>query len=159
MKRRALLLAVTATGCGFKPLAEAARAQGKLAPIAGASLVPEPGLLAEVVAGAAHALAREGVLGGATDPRLRVELLRLDERSEGVLAEGTSFRARGTTVALTGRAVVETRAGGDTGDVTVAAPAGLGATSRSETLAALARRLGEALAARTIGAAAPTEPL
>lgn len=155
--RRAVLVALAATGCGFRPLADAARAPGKLNVVAGASLVPEPGLVVEVVAGAAAALAREGVLGGAGDVAFRIELVRLDERSEGVLRDGDSFRARGTTIALTGRGVVASTPERDTGDVTVADPAGLSRGARDDVLRALARRLGEALAQRALGGAAPSE--
>ena len=165
--RRAALGALALTlvaSCGYRPIREASGASGGVSVVAGGTAVAEPLALTEAVVGAKMALARDGALRDGF-PRLVIEIVRLDERSSGILANGGDPRARGTVLALTGRAFVVDAPGAapgfDTGDVTVAEPVAAGpdarsdALSRDEAVRALARRLGETLAMRMIGYPTP----
>ena len=117
-----------------------------------------------------QALAREGaLLAGDGYPRLEIEVLRIDETSEGVAA--TPFitpQARGTRLGVLARGYVEAREGAppgaDTGDMRASAlvtsPLGdpkAELFGREDTLRAVARRLGQKLAARALGHPAPSE--
>jgi len=124
----------------------------------------------EVERGARETLAREGaLLAGDGYPRLDIEVLRIDETSEGVAA--TPFltpQARGTRLGVLARAYVEAREGAaaeaDTGDMRasdlVTSPLGdpkAELFGREDTLRAVARRLGQKLAGRALGHPVPSE--
>ncbi|CAN5229787.1 hypothetical protein BH09MYX1_BH09MYX1_12190 [soil metagenome] len=123
----------------------------------------------EVENGAREYLAREGALAsGEGYPRLEIDVLRIDETSEGIAATpaGTP-QARATRLGVLGRATLVPRAGEavsvDTGDVraadlvTVPSDPGAELVGRADSLRAIARKLGQKLAARALGHASPTE--
>ncbi len=123
----------------------------------------------EVENGAREYLSREGALAaGEGFPMLEIDVLRVDESSEGIAATpaGTP-RARSTRLGILGRAIVVPRDGAaavvDTGDVrasdlaTVPADPATELTGRADALRAIARRLGQRLAARALGHPEPTE--
>ena len=161
----AALVVHALAGCGYRPLREALPARGGVAVVAGTTAVSDPLALPEAVLGAKMLLAREGALRDAGWPRFVVEVVRLDERSAGVLVTGGVPRARGSTLSLTGRAFVlhspTAEPAFDTGDLTVADDVGADldprrdALGRDEAVRALARRLGQTLAARLFGYPTP----
>jgi hypothetical protein len=124
----------------------------------------------EVVAGVRDTLAKEGALSpGVNYPRVEVEVIRADETSEGIAAQGTPSghvpRARGTEVGVVARAWIARNAASaheaDTGDVRafdlVSSPNQEGplapseALSHDDALRATARRVGQRLALRVLG--------
>jgi hypothetical protein len=137
------------------------------------SKVPDAVASDEVLAGLREELARTGSLAsGEGYPRCEVEILRMDEASEGIAAApGGDGRlvpqSRATRVGLLARAWVLRAPGGererDTGDVrafeTVAiAPDARAATFRhSDALRAAGRHVGKRLASRIMGLPAPND--
>lgn len=155
--------------CGYHPLYGGAPPRGLHVHLARAA-VANAVVAAEVERGAREVLAREGaLLSGEGYPRLEIEVLRIDETSEGVAA--TPFitpQARGTRLGVLGRAYVEAREGeaaeADTGDMRasdlVTSPLGdpkAELFGREDTLRAVGRRLGQKLAARALGHPAASE--
>jgi hypothetical protein len=141
------------------------------------SLVTDAVACADVVSGVREALAKEGALaGGDGYPRIEVEVLRADESSEGIAAPGDGgllasvsqgARARATEVGLVARAYLVRTPGGseerDTGDTRamdlVASDVTQGSPDpradllhHEDALRLVARRLGERLALRILGA-------
>lgn len=161
------LLLLFAGGCGYRPLRSLPATAGELNVVAGPSQVPDVTLVGDAVYGAQAALAREARLGRGGYPRLVVEVVRVDERSSGVLGFEGQPLARGASLGLLGRAWVLDAPGAsarfDTGDVRVAADIAaetdprLDALRRDDALRALARRLGEALAGRVLGLPTPLD--
>lgn len=162
--------------CGYRPAYGETRPEQRLTVVAATPKVPRPVALQAALSGARARLSRAGVLGAGTGyPRLVVELVRVDEKSSGVQlgvdAQGRDLPlARGSLVAVTGRAWVELEAGGeavrDTGDVRRVDRRGADEDPRAEAqlhkdaIRAAARRLGDALAGRVLGEAEPAmEPL
>ena len=132
--RAASALLLLTAACGYRPLYGGTAAGGagrdgaRLHVVLVRSVVPDAIASDEVVSGAREELAREGALAaGDGYPRLEIEVLRLDESSDGIAAERPSAggplapRARGTEVGVVARAWVVTAAGAepqrDTGDV------------------------------------------
>lgn len=167
----ALVLALSAPACGYHAVhgarAEAERCEVVLA----RSHVPDVVVADEVLAGAREELSRHGALGGSA--RCRIEVLRIDEASEGIGAvrgpadEGASLvpAARATRVGVVARADWEAggSVGRDTADVrafetvAVAGDARAATFRHADALRAAARRLGRRLALRLLGLPAPTE--
>lgn len=146
-------------GCGYHAVygheSEKLHVHLERAPVADAAAADE------VVSGAREALAREGALaGGEGYPRLCIEVLRIDETSEAIVADNGSPRASATRHAVVARAWVETAPGSyerDTGDVRGEDMNRTNDTAVQDALASLdqtravARRLGRRLALRAIG--------
>ena len=128
------------------------------------SLVPDAVAADEVVSGVRDELAQSGALAaGDGYPRVEVEVLRLDESSEGIGApRGASGPvARGTQVAVVARAWIasaaEAPAVHDTGDMRVLDTIGTGTSAVSDSFQyadatrAAARRMGHKLALKVLG--------
>ncbi|MDB4998301.1 MAG: hypothetical protein JWM74_5733 [Myxococcaceae bacterium] len=154
------------TACGYSPV-HTGVGDAHLHVVLAESKVPDAVASDEVLAGVREELARSGSLAaGGGFPRCEVEILRIDEASEGIAATPGSSgdlvpEARATRVGLVARAWVLRAPGGDrerdTGDVrafeTVAiAPDARSATFRhSDALRAAGRRVGRRLASRILG--------
>jgi len=118
-----------------------------------------------VLAGVRAALSEEGALApGEGFPRVEVEVLRADEISDGIQATGGPAggpSARGTEIALVGRACVVQSEGGectrDTGDVRTAdilaaqPSSEMAGVTYADTLRAAGMKLGRALGRRLLG--------
>jgi hypothetical protein len=166
MRRRAALGLLVLAACGYHSV-YAVPAE-KLHVRLGRVAIADAAAATEVVSGAREYLAREGALApGDGYPALEVDVLRIDETSEGIAAttEGTP-RARATRLGVLGRATVVTARDGeattDTGDVraaelvTVPSDPAAELTGRGDAVRAVARRLGQKLAARALGHPEPT---
>lgn len=156
--------------CGYRSLnAEAAGEQ--LCVLAAPAKVPDAGAVQSALDGARQELARHGALGDAgSHPCLVLELLRVDEAPAGIVEGGlaASPRARGTALAVVGRAWVESAPGAplsrDTGDLrrvarletTTGLPEG---TRHDRGLEAAAQQLGSDLARRVLGHPTPSDEL
>jgi hypothetical protein len=174
MKSGLLIALLALAGCGYRALyAEPAEARLHVALVR--AHVADATANDEVVSGVRTALARDGaLLPGSGYPRVEVEVLRADEASEGIAAARTSPgpdgqqipRARATQVGIVARAwIVRTPDGpheADTGDVRAfdlveSPPAESSSALVTESmrhdnaLRAVARRVGEKLAARVLG--------
>jgi hypothetical protein len=170
------------SGCGYHPLyGPGSPAEGARFCVVGVSpLVADTAAVAEVEAGLRRELARAGALrSGGGYPRVVVEVLRMDEMSEGIAAvpggrRGTEIAgaplesasppaplARGTRVGVLARAWIEPSAGAarerETGDMRTTEVRGAESDPRLEALRqddaarAAARRLGARLARRILG--------
>lgn len=131
------------------------------------SVVPHAAASDEVVSGVRDELAREGLLAaGEGYPRVEVEVLRVDESSEGVAASSSGAalapQARATETGVVARAWVVSSEGGeparDTGDIRAldvassdSASAARDAIVHEDTVRAVARRVGARLAKRILG--------
>ena len=172
MKAGALLLALVAmsvASCGYHAVyasGEGARFHVVLV----RSLVPDAVSADEVLSGAREELAREGALAaGDGYPRVEIEVLRLDETSEGISAPkgSPSPIARGTEVAVVARAWLVASKDAprehDTGDVRAQDAITIGATAQADSFQhadaarAVARRVGQKLARRVLGHPAATQ--
>lgn len=163
--RRFFWAILLGAGCGYAPVGSLPHAAGKLSVVAGASTVADPEVVAGALFGARRELAAQNALGedARAYPRLVVEVLRLDDDATAI-GVGPQPIAGSVHRRATGRAHVEDRpgnAGFDTGDLTVdddAAPSPDALSDLARTADArrdLGRRLGEALAARVVGAPSP----
>jgi hypothetical protein len=135
--------------------------------------VPDLGAVQGALDGARQELARHGALGESGDyPCLVVELLRVDEAPAGIVANPIDVsqqpEARGTAVAVVGRAWVQREPAGapsrDTGDLRRAArqevTSGLAEGTRHDRgLEAAAQQLGRDLARRVLGLPTPSDDL
>ena len=173
MKRSlALALALTSAGCGYRLVHAPADPLGPFVVVSGRTLVPDAAAIAAAEEGARAELSRAGELSpGGAGARVEVEVLRVDETSEGVaMTPGKAGLplARALRVTVVGRARL-LRAGSeaaerDTGDVRAsevaarAEGAGAGSMVRDEVERVAARRLGEALVRRLLGVPEPGEP-
>ncbi len=153
-------------GCGYRPLYSGENAPRFHVTLA-RSVIADAVASDEVVSGVRATLAREGALvAGSGYPRVEIEVLRADERSEGIAAVGGATgvpKARATEVGVIARAwLVRSQGGpreGDTGDVrafdvvTTAGSEQLGTESlrHDDALHAVARRVGERLGMRVLG--------
>ncbi len=156
------------SACGYSPLYSAPSGERLSVALVGAR-TGDAITSDEVVAGVRDALAKEGALApGSTYPRVEVEVLRVDETSEGIAAVETPGghvpRARATEVGVVARAWIARDASGsheaDTGDLrsldVAAAPSegdslSAEAMRHDDALRATARRLGQRLALRVLG--------
>jgi hypothetical protein len=166
---------VLTSACGYRALAAGPDAEG-LHVILARSIVADAVASDEVVSGAREALARQGMLRpGGGYPRVEVEVLRVDESSEGIAAPSAALgsgaggapRARGTEVGVVARAWIVRVAGGpverDTGDVRVFDAVGVDVAAggsvepradlfhRQDAVRAAARRVGGELASMVLG--------
>ncbi len=171
-----LVVALGHSGCGYEPVF------GGAAPAAQLTVATAPYATARVevvqaaVAGARSELGRAGVLDAGTGyPRLVVEVTRVDELSTGIRpsdaepGERLVPLARGSAVAVVGRAWVETSAGSgperDTGDLrrvefVESGPNAVADSLRfDQALASAARRLGRDLVRRVLGEPVPGNEL
>lgn len=137
------------------------------------SNVPDAVATDDVLAGMREELARADSLAPGTGyPRCEVEVLRMDEASEGIAAvpdfSGAPLpQSRATRVGLVARAWLVRSAGGtrerDTGDVRVFDTVNVATDARTsmlrstDALRAAARKLGKRLARRILGMATPTD--
>jgi hypothetical protein len=173
------LLAWGLVSCGYQPAHEVlAGPAGGFSVAAAPARVADAQVIEGAVLGARLALSRMGLLGEQVFPRLRVEVLRLDESSGGIrsgtlasadagpeLAGGRAPLARGTTLTLVGRAHVEPSDGAapaaETGEISVSAvfaaegDARLDALRRDDMSRELGLRLGMELAGRILGYPTP----
>jgi hypothetical protein len=165
MKLRLALVALLAS-CGYAPVHSGVGAE-HLHVVLADSKIPDAVASDEVLAGVREELARTGSLAsGDGFPRCEVEILRMDEASEGIAAApGADGRllpqARATRVGLIARAWVLRTAGGDrerdTGDVrafetvAIAGDARAATFRHSDALRAAGRRVGKRLASRIMG--------
>ena len=157
---RALSIAAFLLGpcaCGYHAV-HGGEARERLRPSLGTIAIADAVAADEVLAGAREELARENALGGAGDPELRIEVTRIDESADSISASGGAPSARGLTVAVVGRGLVEeqnqTR---DTGDMRASVTRATPGDSRSDLFAhddavrAAAHRLGRKIALRALG--------
>ncbi|MFO0676444.1 MAG: hypothetical protein U0169_07915 [Polyangiaceae bacterium] len=92
--------AVSAMGCGYRAL-YAESSHDRYCVVLVRSLVPDSVASDEVVAGIRATLLREGALADGTGyPRVEVEVLRMDEASEGIAARGAQGARRPEARAL-----------------------------------------------------------
>jgi hypothetical protein len=158
------MAAAAAVSCGYQPLRSGLRGHPKIVVTAAHASAPggaQAQIEDEAATGARLELARYGALasGSESSDRLRVEIVRVDERSEGIAAGPGSDtpHARGIRVRLLARGVFEGASGAfETSDVEgselVASP--VDAASWEGARAAAARR-----AARLAGARVAHEVL
>lgn len=172
MKRRAaaLLAATLGASCGYRPVTSGA-SEAACDVVLGRSFVADAVATDEVLAGAREELARRGALRSGGYPRCVVDVLRVDEASEGIAAvdgpEGPAPAARGVRVIVTARAHRLERPGAtpssDTADVRAASVSSPGADARAAVFThadasrAAARRAGQKLGARLLGLPAASE--
>lgn len=167
---RVALAFLLLTSCGYRPVHAVRDPLGPFSVVAGPVHAPEAALAAALAEGARAELARAGELGDWGAPAaVEVELLRVDETSEGIALAGPELPlARGVRVTAVGRARVR-RAGSasaerDTGDVRASEAVTRGSgpapalVLHDEAGRAAARRLGEILVRRLLGFAEPGEP-
>lgn len=162
---------LTASGCGYRSLA-APSAGERLCVLAAPPKVPDFGAVQATLDGAREELARRAALRDSGYPCLVIEVLRVDEVASGIVASDTAGaerpRARGTGVAVVGRAWVQDNADAplsrDTGDVrraarseTTAPP--LEGTRHDRELARAGAELGRDLARRVLGLPTPSDEL
>lgn len=170
-----VLVAWLFPGCGYHAEYAGQRPSERLSVEAAPAKAPSAQALAALLAGARAELSRAGVLAaGQGYPKLRVELLRVDEEASGIGARnvgGTTLPlARGSAVGVVARAWVEEDPGSppsrDTGDLrrveryaTETDPR-VEAVRNDEAVRAAARRAGEALARQILGEPEPSvEPM
>ncbi len=162
---RRLLLAVSCVvlmSCGYRPLRSGLSGTPRLRVVQATASVAGNGgasLAEELATGARAELAKWGALAGsdATD-RLRLDIVRLDERSEGVEVIEGRPHARGVRLRVTARGVVEGQGGAfETADLDadelVATPSDPLAWDAMRAAAArgLARRVGAMVAREVLG--------
>jgi hypothetical protein len=155
------------SACGYRPLYGGGDSTARFHVALVRSVVADAIAGDEVLSGVRATLAREGALAsGSGYPRVEVELLRADDRSEGVAAVGGATgvpKARASEVGVIARAWLVRAEGGprevDTGDVrafnvvTTGGSEQLGAEAlrHDDALRAVARRVGERLGMRVLG--------
>jgi hypothetical protein len=156
-----------AAACGYEPLYgahQASASEPSLAVLTPATrLAPDAAAASALEAGARAALARAGKLrSGSGYPRLELELLRIDDTSEGIARVNELPLARATRVAVVARGWVETAkdapAVRDSGDLraieTVSTEGGdarLESLRRDAAIRAAARRLGDRMGRLAVG--------
>ncbi|MBI2392421.1 MAG: hypothetical protein HYV09_22745 [Deltaproteobacteria bacterium] len=102
-------MAALALSCGYRPLRSGLAGAPKIrvvsaeTQVAGAAQVP---VAEELATGARAELARFGALGDEAEDRLRLEIVRLDEQSEGVAVVDGRPRARGVRLRLVARGAI-----------------------------------------------------
>ena len=106
-------LAVTIGGCGYKPLRAGLEGKPRIRVVHAMTHAPggaDADVVAETEQGARGELSRFGALadgdGGDVD-RLEIEVVRVDERSEGAMVVDGRPRARGVVLRVTARGDVE----------------------------------------------------
>jgi len=158
-------LLVCASGCGYG--AVYGRSTGhRYEVVAGRSTTSSFEAVQQASAGVRNELGAAQALGQGF-PHVVVDVLRVDERSIGVLSTGNGPLARGSEVVVVGRArVIETVDGAaslDTGDMSRAAQFAAGtspsadAAARSRAVRDAAQSLGRALGRAVLGLPEPAE--
>jgi hypothetical protein len=146
-----VLLALASAGCGYR-LANGS--SERITPELGEVSSPHAAIAAALLDGVREELGRHGVLAS-DGSALRVDLLRLDERAEGIVSASGAPIARAVRVTIVGRARLA--AGRDTGDVeasevVASAPSPeKGEIAADAAASAAARRLGARLARKVLG--------
>jgi hypothetical protein len=157
----ALGLAFALSSCGYHSL-HGGEARERFRVELGNVAVADAIAADEAVAGAREVLSREGALGSGGDPRLVIDVTRIDESAEAISAPAKAPLARSVVVAVTGRgSVVDARHPDgpirDTGDMRATALVRTPDDARGDAFVhdsavrAAARRLGQKIAARAIG--------
>lgn len=170
-----LALSAMMTGCGYEPVYATERPELRLTVQAAPYGTPHLEAVAAAVSGVRRGLSSAGVLRpGEGYPRVMVEVVRVDERAAGMVAEpsgeGEQPAARAASLGVVGRAWVEEVERGprtrDTGDVRRTATYAVGANPLLEhpryeaALRGAGHALGQALARRILGEPETTfEPL
>ncbi len=165
------LISLLDCACGYQPAYAPSGEGERLGVVPAAPLVTEAGALESTLAGVREELARAGRLrSGTAPPRLVVELVRVEEVAAGLSSDAETARARGTRVAVVGRAWIEREPSSpperDTGDmqrVESYAPETdlrVEGVRYEQALRSAGRELGRALAARVMGYPTPaSDPL
>ncbi|HVH43551.1 MAG TPA: hypothetical protein VM925_14450 [Labilithrix sp.] len=154
------------TGCGYRPVHGGASSE-RFSVVLVSSNLPDAVASDEVVAGVRDELARSSSLSpGDAYPRCEVEVLRVDEASEGIGATSNGQGvllpdARATRVGVVARAwIVRAKDGPrerDTGDVravdtvAVAADARAATFRHADAVRAVSRRVGRSMGTRLLG--------
>ena len=163
-------------GCGYEPVYSTERPEVRLSVEAAPYATPNLEAVAATVSGVRRSLSTAGVLRpGDGYPRVMVEVVRVDERAAGMIAEESPNgierpSARAASLGVVGRAWVEEVERGprtrDTGDVRRTATYAVGSTTLTEepryegALRSAAHALGQALGRRILGEPETTlEPL
>ena len=172
----ALLVLLATSGCGYHLVHDPHGPHDPAGPFtitSGPAHTPDAALAAAAEEGARAELSRAGELapaaGGAALAEIEIELVRVEETSEGVaLASPDLPLARATRVTVIGRARVHRATAAaperDTGEVRASeavariASAGQALIARDEGGRTAARRLGEILVRRLLGFPEPGEP-
>lgn len=171
MKICGLTLCALGPGCGYRAEYGGPAPDQPLTLAAAPASVARADVVQATLAGAREELSSAGALRpGSRYPRVVVEVLRVDESGTGIAVSASDPElplARGSSVAVVGRAWVEERAGEaparDTGDIrrveryAPAADARLESERHSRALRSAARRLGRALGRRLMGHAEPAD--
>ncbi len=155
--------------CGYRPAYASPDPASKLSVVLAPTRIAQADALGAALGGARAELSRAGALRAEPGyPRMVVELLRVDEKSSGVaVLPGTRTPlARGSTLAVLGRAWVEESAGAepsrDTGDMRRTEQYASERDARRDSLRydqavrAAADELGHSLARRVLGLPEPT---
>lgn len=166
MSVRSVVFAALLTACGYRSVHGGA-APERLSVVLVSSNVPDAVASDEVVAGVRDELARFGALaGGESYPRCEVEVLRVDESSEGIRAaenpDGVRVpSARATRVGVVARAwLVRAKDGPrerDTADVRASDTVSVAGDAKAATFQyvdatrAASRRVGRTLGMRIMG--------
>jgi len=165
-----LLGSVVLCGCGYRPLYSGKPPEERLSVVASRIGIPRAEAVQSALRGARQELAAAGALSTSSDryPRLVLELVRVDETATGVVAVGAEGdalpQARGSSVAVTGRAWIEARPGersDETPDlhrvesVASGASSGLDREQNRAAVEAAANRLGRDLARLVLGLPTP----
>jgi hypothetical protein len=163
----ACAFALLLPGCGYHLANGASEA---FSPELGEVSSPHPTVAAALLDGARAELARHGALAASGGAVLRVDLLRVDERAEGLVSGGSAAAvssfgatpvARAVRVTVVGRARLDGARVRDTGDVEASDVVATATTSAGGQIAAdavaeaAARRLGARLARKIIGLPEP----
>lgn len=163
-------------GCGYEPVYSTERPEVRLSVQAAPYGAPHVEAVAAAVGGVRRSLSVAGVLEpGEGYPRVVVEVVRVDERAAGIIADKSPDgverpSGRAASLGVVGRAWVEEVERGphtrDTGDVRRTATYAVGATGVAEqpryevALRSAAHALGQALGRRILGEPETTlEPL
>lgn len=161
-RRHALAFVVLLSACGYRPLRSGLRGAPRIRVVTASAVVAgnaHASLAEEVATGARGELARFGALASddATD-WLRIEVVRLDELSEGVAVLESKPHARGVRLRLLARGVIEGASGArETPDVeatelVAASGDALGwDAARGAAARGLARRAGALVAREVLG--------
>lgn len=166
-----MLVVVCCVGCGYRPLYSGTPPEERLSVAASGIAVSRAEAVHAALRGARQELAAASALSASTEryPRLVIELVRVDETATGVVAGGVASdpvpQARGSSVAVTGRAWVEQRPGGErtleTADlqrvesVAAGANAGIDREQNRAAVESAANRLGRDLARAVLGLPTP----
>lgn len=109
MRFAALLLGALALGCGYRPLRNGLAGHPQIRVLSGETQVPAGAgadVAEELASGARAELARYGALGAEGGDLLRLEIVRLDDASEGIAVDEGRPHARGIRLRVIARGVI-----------------------------------------------------